>query len=304
MRAESSLWHPRYWPTWALVGLLRAMMLLPLRLVLRIGAGLGLLAWCILPRRRHITLVNLRLCFPDKDEPSIRALGRAHFAAAGMGIIELMLCWWASESSLEGRWTIEGAEHLEAGSRDGRGVILLSGHFTALELGTRLLSQIYPVTAMYKPHPNPVYRRVMQQGRDTHAEVRTIPFNDVRSMLRALKAGHIVWYAPDQSRKIKFSAILPFFGQPTRTNIATSRIARMTGAAVVPFYMFREKAADGGPFWRLCIEPPIEGLPSEDDEADAVRINQRLEAAIRKAPEQYLWMHRKFKGVPGRDVYN
>lgn len=303
MRAPTSLRHPRHWPSWMLVGLLRLLALLPLRVALALGAGLGRSTWWLLPGRRHITRVNLAIAFPERSEAEREALGRAHFAAVGMGMIELISCWWAPERRLRGRYEIEGGEHLERALAAGQGVILLSAHFTSLELATRLLCQRFPVTAMYKPHRNPVFRHVMQAGRDTHADVQTIPFNDVRGMLRAIKAGKIVWYAPDQSRRIKFSAVLPFFGHPAVTNIATSRIARMTKAPVVPFFMYRETHPEGGPYWRLVIAPPLPEIPSGDDEADAVRINALFEGAARRAPEQYLWMHRKFKGLPGRDVY-
>ncbi len=302
-QASSPLWHPRYWPSWAVVGLMRSLMVLPLRLLLATGAGLGILAYHLLPRRRRITRVNIDLCFPELSEAEREQRVRAHFAAAGMGIIELMLCWWARESTLAGRSTLEGAEHLEAAINRGKGVILLSAHFTSLELSTRFLSQQFPVTAMYKPHRNPVFRHVMQRGRDTHADVQTIPFDDIRGMLRALKAGKVVWYAPDQSKKIKFSAILPFFGHPAVTNIATGRIARMTGATVVPFFMYRTRDSHGGPHWRLVLQPALDTVPSGDDEADGTVINQLFEQAIHEAPEQYLWMHRKFKGVPGKPVY-
>lgn len=282
---------------------MRSLMLLPLRLLLRTGAGLGTLAYYLLPGRRHITRVNIRLCFPALSEIQREKLVKDHFAAAGMGMIELMLCWWARESTLAGRSTLEGAEHLRAALDRGKGVILLSAHFTSLELSTRFLSQQFPVTAMYKPHRNPVFRHVMQRGRDTHADVQTIPFDDIRGMLRALKGGKIVWYAPDQSKKIKFSAILPFFGHPAVTNIATGRIARMTDAAVVPFFMYRTHNADGGPHWRLVLQPALSDVPSGDDEADGATINRLFEGAIHEAPEQYLWMHRKFKGVPENPVY-
>lgn len=282
---------------------MRSLMLLPLRALLAAGAALGLLAYAVLPRRRHITRVNLELCYPELGETEREKRVRAHFAAAGMGIIELMLCWWARESTLQGRSTIEGAENLEAAINRGKGVILLSAHFTSLELSTRFLSQRFPVTAMYKPHRNPVFRQVMQSGRDTHADVKTIPFDDIRGMLRALKDGKIVWYAPDQSKKIKFSAVLPFFGHPAVTNIATGRIARMTDAAVVPFFMYRTQNENGGPHWRLVLKPAMSNVPSGDDEADGTAINQLFENAIAEAPEQYLWMHRKFKGVPDNPVY-
>lgn len=278
-------------------------MLLPLRMLLSTGAMLGMLAYAVLPRRRHITRINLQMCYPTLGSTAREKLVRAHFAAAGMGIIELMLCWWARESTLAKRYSIEGKEHLENAMSRGKGVILLSAHFTSLELSTRFLSQHFPVTAMYKPHRNLVFRRVMQDGRDAHADVKTIPFDDIRGMLRALKGGKIVWYAPDQSKKIKFSAVLPFFGHPAVTNIATGRIARMTDAAVVPFFMYRTRGADGGPHWRLVLKPAMDNVPSGDDEADGTAINQLFEKAIAEAPEQYLWMHRKFKGVPENPVY-
>ncbi len=282
---------------------MRSLMLLPLRLLLRAGAGLGILAYHLLPRRRRITQINIDMCFPEIAEAERTRMVRDHFAAAGMGIIELMLCWWARESTLAGRSTLEGAEHLQAAIDRGKGVILLSAHFTSLELATRFLSLQFPVTAMYKPHRNPVFRHVMQRGRDTHADVQTIPFDDIRGMLRALKSGKIIWYAPDQSKKIKFSAVLPFFGHPAVTNIATGRIARMTDAAVVPFFMYRTRGTDGFPHWRLVLQPALDNVPSGDDEADGATINALFEDAIRVAPEQYLWMHRKFKGVPGHPVY-
>lgn len=301
--APSPLWHPRYWPSWLVVFLLRTLMLLPLRLLLLTGSGLGLLGHAILGRRRRVTATNVRICFPERSASAQAQLVRAHFAAAGRGIIELLLCWWARDRTLENRYTLVGAEHLQSAIDQGQGVILLSAHFTSLEISTRFLSRHFPVTAMYKPHRNPVFRQVMQTGRDTHADVQTIAFDDIRSMLRALKGGAVVWYAPDQGRRIKFSAILPFFGHPAVTNIATGRIARMTGAAVVPFFMYYRPRPDGEPHWQLVLQPALDDVPSGDDEADGRRINALFENAIQMAPEQYLWMHRKFKGLPDDPVY-
>lgn len=267
---------------------------------MRIGRGLGVLAEKLLPSRRNIVETNLRISFPDRSEEEIQALTRAHFQSTGMGIIEAILCWWADDAVLENFSVIEGLEHLQQASAKNKGVILLSAHFTSLELGARLLMQKAPITAMYRKPNDPVIEQVMRQGRNRRTASDTIAKNDVRGLLRALKKGRTIWYAPDQVPSGKFAAEVPFFGHPAISNTATSRIAKISGAPVVPFFMLRTDNPLG---YRLIIQPPLDDFPSGDDIADTQRINQIMESTILEAPEQYFWMHRRFKGTPLGDVY-
>ncbi|HEX7966492.1 MAG TPA: LpxL/LpxP family Kdo(2)-lipid IV(A) lauroyl/palmitoleoyl acyltransferase [Gammaproteobacteria bacterium] len=291
---KRALFNPHYWPIWFLLGFVRLAVYLPYSLQLSLGRGLGTLLRLTARRRWRITLVNLERCFPELDAPARERLARRHFDSLGMAFIEIGMCWWASAGRLKGLAHIEGVENLNAARAEGRGVILLSAHFTTLEIGGRLLGLCTDFHLMYRPNQNALIEEVMRRSRERHFD-RAIPRNDVRLMLRSLKEGKPVWYAPDQGYRGKNSEMVPFFGIPAPTNTATSRLARTTGAPVVPFFVERLPGTEG---YALVLEPALEGFPTDDPAADALRINKLLEERIRRVPEQYLWSHDRFKVVP------
>lgn len=288
---------PRYWPTWLGIGLMRVLVVLPLGWQRALGKGLGRLACRWLRRRRHIAATNLALCFPELDERERKALLRRHFESLGQGVFETAFTWWAPDRRLAGLAVIEGLPHLQRALAAGRGAILLSAHFTTLEIGCRLLLQEQPFHPMYRRHENPLFEEIMRASRERLSD-KPIRRDDVRSLLRSLRDGHAVWYAPDQAYRGKHAAPVAFFGVPAATNLATSRLARSSGAPVLPFFSLR--LPDGR--YRLLIEPPLENFPGERPEEDAARMNRIIEAAVRQAPEQYLWVHRRFKAVRAGEV--
>ncbi|HQU15286.1 MAG TPA: LpxL/LpxP family Kdo(2)-lipid IV(A) lauroyl/palmitoleoyl acyltransferase [Gammaproteobacteria bacterium] len=291
--------RPRYWATWVGVGFMWCLAQLPYRAQLGLGRWMGRLLRPFARERRHIADVNLRLCFPELDSRPRAALIRAHFESLGIGAFETAMSWWASAEQLRPLAHIEGLEHLHGALQRGKGVLLLSAHFTTLEIGGRLLSLTAPFHVLYREHKNPVFETVMHRARRKHFE-RAIPREDVRAMLHSLKANMPVWYAPDQNYGGEHSVYVPFFGVPAATITATSRLARISGAPVVPFF---QRRLPGGRGYQLVLHPPLEDFPSGDRVQDAARINRLIESEIQKAPEQYLWVHRRFKTQPsGKNV--
>ena len=283
---------PRYWGVWCALALMRSAAVLPVRVQLALGRVIGAIGYRLLPQRRHIARVNLELCFPELDDAARERLLHAHFASLGIGLIEAGLCWWGDERVLSQRVEADGLYHLANARRDGAPVILLSAHFTTLEIGGRLLGLFTPFHLMYRPGRNQLIEEVVRRNRERHFE-RAIPRDGVKDMLRSLKEGRAVWYAPDQNYRRRNSAQVPFFGRPVPTNTATSRLAKVSGARVIPFFVRRLPGAAG---YKLELEPPLDNFPTDDAFADTLRINQILERQIRVAPEQYLWIHRRFKG--------
>ncbi len=288
--SRRSLFAPRYWPTWLMVAPFMVLPYLPWRMQFALGRLIGRLARPLARRRRTITATNLELCFPEMTPKAREELSRKHFEELGIGMIETALGWWAPDWRLRPRMQIEGLGHLKRASAAGRGVLLLTAHFTTLEVGGRLLAMEHPVMAVYHAHKNPVINHLMSSRRGMHTE-SVIQRGDLRNMLLSLRRNAAIWYAPDQAYVRKGWVAAPFFGVPAPTNTATSRIAASTGAAVVPFFVKRFR--DGR--YRVKILPALDGFPSGDHEADAARVNAVLEEGIREAPAQYLWSHDRFK---------
>lgn len=291
-RNTRQLTHPRYWPAWLLVGMLRLIALLPMRWLQLIGGALGRLTYRLLPGRREVTRINLRLCFPDYAEQAIDDLARAHFDSLGRGMLETLAAWWKPSRALAPWLSVEGIEHLRAAESEG-GVILLTGHFTTLELGARALCEAGVVFhAMYRPHPNPVIDHVMRDMRRKRSGADALPRNELRRLLRALRAGGAIWYGPDQTLS-RDSVFIDFFGVPTPTLTATAKLARAGQARVVPFFPRRE-----GNRLVVRIHAPWPDFPGGDTEADARRVNSAIEAGVREAIPDYFWIHRRFKRRP------
>lgn len=280
-------------------GLLRLVILLPYRWQMRIGRLIGRLARHLARQRRHIADVNLALCFPEKTPLQRNALLKAHFESLGCGIVETALCWWGREKPLRDITRLVGLQHLAAARAQGRGVILLSAHFTTLELGGRLLALHTPFHVLYRQHKNPLFESVMRTSRERRFD-KAIARDDMRGLLASLKAGMPVWYAPDQNHGGNQSVFAPFFGVQASTLATLSRIAEISGAAIVPFYPSR-LPDDSGYLLTLC--PALEAFPSTDNVQDATRLNALLESVIREMPEQYLWVHRRFKTRPAGESY-
>jgi len=285
----------RYWPIWLGLGLMQIMAALPFRWQLAIGGQTGRWISRIARRRRRIAATNLALCFPELTLDQRTVLLEDHFAALGIGLFETAMAWWASDKKLRGLARVEGAEHLQQAMDRGKGVILLTGHFTTLELGARFITWQQPFHAMYRSHKNPLYEAVMRRERERRSRLPPLAHEDLRGLLRAFKKGRAVWYAPDQNHGIRNSIFVPFFGIPTCTLTATSRLASLSGAAVVPYFP-RRLAGNAG--YEIVILPALDHFPSGDMAADTRRINELLECQIRQAPEQYLWVHRRFKTRP------
>ncbi len=288
-----ALLHPRYWPTWLALGTLRLFEPLPFPVLLALGRIFGSLLSRLPLSFVRIARRNLELCFPEKTAAERKSILHAHFQSVAIGLFETAMSWWSPDERIMKLGTLEGEEHLAAALARGKGVILLSAHFTTLEIGARNLTIRGPTNIMYRPTSNLVLERFLSRNRSHHAK-RAIPRDDIRTLISALKANEVVWYAPDQAYRKKGAEMVPFFGIPAATNTATSRLARMTGAAVLPYFQMRLPGSKG---YLMTIMPALDDFPSDDPARDAQRFNELIEAHARKVPDQYLWIHRRFKGI-------
>jgi KDO2-lipid IV(A) lauroyltransferase len=288
--------HPKYWTTWLGLGLLRLFEPLPLAFLYLLGRGVGTLFFLLPTSFKRTARRNIELCLPELDVSARERILKEHFRALGVALFEIAVSWWSSDELILRTTRIEGLEHLEAARRAGRGALLLSAHFTTIEISCRALAARLPLNVMYRPTKNEVIGAFLQSRRAGQTR-RAIPRDDVRTLVKALKEGDVVWYAPDQSFRKKGAQMVPFFGIPAATNTATSRIAGMTHALVLPYFF--ERLPGGG--YRGVIHPPLENFPTDDPIADTERFNRIIEAEVRRVPEQYLWIHRRFKGLSPDD---
>jgi len=295
-------WQPRHWPAWLFVFWLRVFGLLPWRVTVRTHCELGRALWYLLPRSRHVMLRNLEVCFPQLSSPEIEALARKHFRNLGASIGEVALAWFGTLPWTRPPVRVEGLENLHAALAKGRGVILFTGHFTPVEIATQFLKPLMPLFAfMFTRRNSPVLDAMQSRGRLRTGHV-PLPSTAIRGLVRELKRNAVVWYAPDLAYVSNSAELLPFFGEPAITNTATGKLARISGGAVLP-YFFR-RLPDGR--YRVDIGPPLPDMPTEDAAIDTARLFAALESYIRLAPEQYLWLYKKFKGRPAPlpDVYS
>lgn len=294
--AQRRLISPYYWPAWFAVALVRLLLLLPFGIQTLIGRGLGRLAWHIAHKERRVGDINLRLCMPELSAEERTQLLQRHFEFLGCGIFDTAMSWWGRRGRVMKLTHMEGMEHLEHALTGGKGAIMLSAHFTATEMGARALGLRVPAAVMYQQLGNAVIEAQFRSSCGAR-EVQMIRSDSVRELLQALKRNTAVWFAPDQREAMRSATLAPFFGIPVVTNTATSRIARISGAPVLPY--FTERLEDGSGY-RFLIGPPIENFPSEDEVADAVRFHHLLEAQVRRCPAQYLWTYKRFRR-PGPD---
>ena len=284
----------RYAVGWLGYAWMRLVVCLPFRAQMALGRALGRMAYALLRQRRHIAARNIDACLRDLPaEERARILAR-HFESLGLSIVEMAMGWFGRLEAVRKRIDIEGAEHLEAALAKGNGVILFGAHFTPFEFCWPALKSICPKLAgMYKWQRNPVMNRAMQRGRGRSYDVQ-IAKDNVREMLRTLRENAVFWYASDQSYGGKGSVLLPFFGEPAMTNTAIGRIAKTSGAAILPYHC-RRLANDR---YVMTIGAPLDGVPSGDAVADTRALMKKIEDYIRLCPEQYWWIHQRFKGRP------
>ncbi len=285
---------PRHWPTWLGLGLLRMICLLPQHMAVGVGRGIGALAHLVGGSRRAIARKNIALCFPELSIDERNDLARRHFHALGISLIEMGLGRWASDARHLAMTRIEGLEHLRKAAETGRGIILLSAHFTTLEISGRALNLSgSPFDAVYRKNRSPFITELLRTGREVSAAT-TIEKRDIKAMVRGLRSGRMVWYAPDQSYDRKGSAVIPFFGVPAMHTTATTTLARLGRAITIPY--FPQRLRDGS--YIIRVLPPLDNFPSDDPVEDTKKYINVLEDQIRKCPEQYFWVHRKFKNLP------
>jgi KDO2-lipid IV(A) lauroyltransferase len=288
--------HPRFWPLWLGLGALWLIVQLPYGALLKLGRWLGLGMYRVATERRRVAARNLELCFPNMPSVERKRLLKENFASTGIAFFEMAMSWWWPKARLAKLAHIEGLEHLQAAQRDGEGAILMALHFTTLEIGAALLGQRHTIDGMYREHRNPLFDYVQRQGRERHnLDSLAVEREDVRGMIKLLRKGRAIWYAPDQDYGAKQSIFVSLFGIEAATVTATTHFARLGKARVIPF---TQRRLEDGSGYRLVLHPPLQGFPGESEAADALRINQWVEQAVTECPEQYLWAHRRFKSRP------
>jgi KDO2-lipid IV(A) lauroyltransferase len=277
------------------VGLLWLLHFLPLGALAAVGNALGSLAFWLIPERRRVTRVNLEKCFPQMAPEARERLARAHFRAVTRSLLEHALLWWAPEARIRRLIRVEGLEHLTAPRAEP--VILFVPHFVGLDAsGTRLALERDAV-AIYSAQKNAVFNRLFAHGRGRFGNQRQVSRQEgvraaIRSMVREKRP---FFYLPDQDYGPRDALFVPFFGVPAATVPGLSRIAQLGRAKVVPCIT---RMLPGSAGYVVRLEPPWENFPSGDLYADTKRMNEYIEQQVLAMPEQYLWMHKRFKTRP------
>lgn len=271
---------------------------LPMALIAAIGDAVGAVAFWLISERRRVTRVNLEKCFPQMDPRERERLARAHFRAFCRSFIERGILWWAPRERIERVIRIEGLEHLR--SLGGAPAILLVPHFVGLDAGgTRLSCEINAVS-MYANQRDAKFNELLMRGRSRFGDQRLLSRQEgIRATLAAMREGRPFYYLPDQDYGRRDAVFVPFFGVSAATVPGLSRIARVAGAKVLPCVT---RMLPGGGGYVLRFEPPWDNFPTRDVLADTRRMNEYIERRVLEMPEQYLWMHKRFKTRPAGEA--
>jgi KDO2-lipid IV(A) lauroyltransferase len=267
---------------------------LPLAVLAPLGEGLGVLLYRLGRERRRVARINLRLCFPRMPDDEREKLVRRHFRVFGRSVLERSILWWSPKERIQRLVQIEGLEHWQA-VRD-RPVIWLAPHFVGLDMGGVRLTSEYPLVSMYSRQKNPIFNDLLLRSRTRFGTSHLVSRQEgIRPVVKQLKAGVPFYYLPDMDYGARDAVFVPFFGVPAATITALSRLAQMTGAAVVPCVT---RQLPGGAGYVLKLYPAWTDFPGENAEADTRRMNAFIEERVLEMPEQYFWLHKRFKTRP------
>lgn len=294
-RFRASFLHPRYWLTWFGLGVLFLLVQLPYPVLYRLGIWLGRTSMRFLKRRVSITRRNLQLCFPDLPADQVEARIISNFESLGMGLLETGMAWFWSDARVKRWFDVSGLHNLKKAQENNQGVLVIGVHFMSLELGGRAMGLCQPMMAMYRPHNNKAMEFVQTWGR-MRSNKAMLDRKDLRGMVHALKKGEAVWFAPDQDYGPRGSVFAPLFAvDEAATTSGTFMLARLAKPALVTVVLVRKA---GGKGYELVIQPQLEDYPIDDEMAAAAYMNRVIEKEIMRAPDQYLWLHRRFKTRP------
>lgn len=284
--------HPRYWHLWVLFGLGWSVAQLPFPLQMKLGRAFGRLLHLLGKSRARIARRNIDICLPNLSDAEKITLVRQNFESLGIAFIEIAMAYWGSSKKLHRIFTINGAEHLEAAKAAGKGVLVMGGHITSLELLLRLFSERFPSAVLYKPNHNEFFEQYSFNKRARYC--RPIPNKKMRAFLDHLKEGGFAIYLSDQDYGMKNSVFAPFFGIEAVTIKRPPEYIKYSGALLMPV-IYGRYAGDGG--YHVDVVPPLD-YPTGDEVKDATTLNYWVEQNILRHPDQYLWQHRRFKRRP------
>ena len=284
--------HPKYFLTWILVLLMRVGVFVPFRLQVFFGKIIGKLIYPVMTELRKTAYSNISNCFPDKKQPQVTLLVKQHFEAIGISLFETANAYFASDKKIKKMLIISNEQHFTEALKKEGGIILLGSHFMPLMLGGRALLIKHTIANIYRPQNNKLFDQVMVKSYVKNGAVM-IKSTDTRSIMKAINNSLPIWYAPDQDLGKNNSIFAPLFGIQTATASATARLAKNKNTRVIPYSFFRTKHG-----YEMSFDKPLKNYPSGDAIKDASKTNQILEKQILKNPEQYLWIHRRFKTRP------
>jgi lipid A biosynthesis lauroyl/palmitoleoyl acyltransferase len=265
---------------------------IPFNFQVLIGKTIGKLLYPFMHKLRSTAYSNISHCFPDKKQNQVNLLVKRHFEAIGVSFFETANAYYGSDKKIKKLLTITNENFFQDALKEEGGIILLCSHFMPLMLGSRALLINHTIANIYRPQNNKLFDRIMVKGYKKNGAVM-IKSTDTRSIIKAINNSLPIWYAPDQDLGKNNSVFAPFFGIQTATASATARLAKNNNTRVIPYSFIRTKKG-----YTMSFEKPIANYPSNDPIQDATIVNQILEKQIIKSPEQYLWIHRRFKTRP------
>jgi len=286
----------KYWPTWFGFFLARAISVLPLPIVAVVGAGLGELLFIIIPSRRRITMRNISACFPKLNRFQVWRLARKNYRAMSQAIFDTAISWWSSDKRLRRLTRFTNREYYDDALKGDRPIILLMGHFIVMEVGGLALSMERPLIDIYKAPSNPVAHLLAVHGLNRSGFATLVEKHEgLKPVLRAMKAGEPLCYLPDQDQGISNAVFVPFFGIPASTLNLLGKLAKTANAVVIPCFA---RQLSWGRGYEVIFKEPLKDFPADDEVLDATRMNKVIEDAVREMPEQYFWVHKRFKTRP------
>ena len=283
------------------VAMLWLLHFLPLAALAAIGRVLGSVLFRVGRRRRTIAATNLAWCFPELSEIQRNNLTKEHFKMLGRSLVERSIFWWGSPDRLKRLIRVEGADKIHALRAEGRPVILLAPHFVGLDAGGIAMVLRFDLVSIYAAQRNATFNKLLLQGRRRFGNQLLLSRQEgARTTVKAMKAGRPFYYLPDLNFRRRDSIFVPFFGIQTATITGLSRLSRAAGAAVVPCV---SRMLPGGKGYVVDISDPWADFPTDDVAADTTRMNEWIEKTIRTMPEQYFWVHRRFKTRPEGETH-